>query len=135
VTEIMDMPVLSAFLAQKNEELHIIAVEAILRSTASRVLSTAMSISGAEIADLGVNEMEEGLIRLAAAEGLAERSDELAEEGADLMVAGINELEESDMLDDAAKDMAADGVADVAVGAAELGASDVLGVMAEEDEY
>jgi phage terminase small subunit len=134
VTEIMDMPVLSAFLARKNDELHDIAVESMLRFGAARVLSAAMSASGADVADLGVEEIAEGLTRLAVSEDLAIKSELLAEEGAATLVAGMNELEESAVLDEVAKDVAAEGVAEVAVGSAELGASEVLAAVAESEE-
>lgn len=75
VTETLGMPRLTVFLREQGAELEGIAEEAMLRSGATRALAAAMSATGANVADLGANEMAEGLTRLAAAEDVAIQSE------------------------------------------------------------
>ncbi len=76
----LQMPELGAFLRTKSEELHAIAVVAVKRFGATRVLSAAMAESSNQIGALGANEMLEGMARQeiadAMAEVAAERSDD-----------------------------------------------------------
>jgi hypothetical protein len=137
IADIMGMPLMSLFLEDKSFELQDIATDSMLRFGATRALAAAMGATGAEIADLGVNEMAEGLTRLAVAGDIAFRSEELAEAGAADFVAGVSEVAAAEALDEVARDVAAEGVAEIAVGSAELAESDMLhaaGEVAREDE-
>ena len=77
-------------------------------------------------------EIEEGVLRMAASNIAAERSAELAEAGADLAVRGAVEMAAAGAAADLAGEMAAEGVADVATGAAEIGAAMAEEAVAEE---
>jgi hypothetical protein len=131
VTKTLGMPRLTVFLREQGAELERIAEEAMLRSGATRALAAAMSATGANVADLGANEMAEGLTRLAAAEDIAIQSEELAGAGAADLITGAREVAAAEAMDEVAKDVAAEGMAEVAVGSAELGAADVLHAEAE----
>ena len=131
VADILQMPVLSAFLDVKSDELQDLAVDTILRFSATRTLAAAMGATGAGVAELGANEMAEGLTRLAVAEGMAIRSDELAEVGAELVAEGLVETAAAAGLREAAGDLAAEGIAEIAVGAEELGEAAVEADVAE----
>jgi hypothetical protein len=131
LTGVLGMPIVSQFLEAQSDELQGVAIEAMFRAGATRTLAAAMSATGADVAELGVNEMAEGLTRLAVAGDLAVRSDELAEAGAADFVAGVSEVAASEALDEVARDVAAEGVAEVAIGSAELGASDALDAAAQ----
>jgi len=131
IADILDMPILSLFLEEQGEELQAIAIDSMLRAGATRTLASAMHATGATVADLGVNEVAEGLTRLAVASDIAVESEELAETGAADFVAGVSEVAASEVMDDVAKDVAAEGVADIATGAAEIDASDVLHTTAD----
>jgi hypothetical protein len=113
VVDALEMPVLAAVLDDRGEQIQDIAVDVILRAAAERGLAQLMAATGQQIGELGAEEIDEGLLRIAASEIAAERSTELAEAGADL-----------------ADEMVEAGVADVTAGAAELGAADA---MDEED--
>ena len=131
VTATLGMPRITVFLREQGAELQSIASEAMLRSGATRALAAAMSATGANVAELGANEMAEGLTRLAAAEEIAIRSEVLAGAGAADLITGAREVAVAEAMDEVAKDVAVEGVAEVAMGSAELGAADVLHAEAE----
>ena len=127
----LEMPILAAFLVEKSDDLHEMAVDTMFRSAATRALASAVEATGKDVAALGVNEIAEGLDRLAVSDAMAVRSMELEEEGLELAAAGMVEAAAAEGMREAAKDWAAEGVGEVAAGSAELGAADVLDTLAE----
>jgi hypothetical protein len=78
VVDLLEMPVLAAFLESRGELLQNVAVEIILRASGTRALSQVLTGAGEAVADLGDQEVAEGLVRAVASQVLAEESDELA---------------------------------------------------------
>jgi hypothetical protein len=76
-----------------------------------------------EIEEMGIEEIAEGLTRLAASEAMEERNEDLAAAGVVLGVKGVMEVETAAMEAGTAKEIAEEGIKDVADGAAELGAA------------
>jgi len=72
---------------------------------------------------MGVEEIAEGLTRLAASEAMEERSEDLAAAGVLMGIKGAVEVETGAVEAGVAEDVAKKGVEDVAEGAAELGAA------------
>ena len=122
----LEMPVLAAVLDDRGAMLQDIAVDVILRAAAERGLAHLMEATGQQIGELGEEEIDEGLLRMAASDIAAERSAELAAAGAGLAVRGAVEMAAAGAAADLAGEVAAEGVADVATGAAELGAAAAL---------
>ena len=77
-----EMPVLAAFLEDKGNLLRVFAVDTVKRAGAGRVLAQAMAETGDKVADMGANEVAEGLIGMAVAQEGAERSADLFADGA-----------------------------------------------------
>ncbi len=73
------------------------------------------------MADLSARVVAEGVVRLAAADALAERSNELTAEAIEIGMTGIEEVSTAAELRGAARDERAASVAETAAGA-ELGA-------------
>jgi hypothetical protein len=136
IIDLMQMPVLSAFLAARGERLQEMSVEQIRLAGSTRSLARAMAATGQKIAGMGENEMAEGVARVAFAEGMAQRSAVLAEAGEELAVKGMQEMEQAEDIAYAARDIAAEGAAEVAVGSAALGsaatAADFAGELEEK---
>src|SRR5262249_40554714 len=78
----LEMPVLAAFLATRSSALTRLGVKTVVRAAAARALGAAMAATGSQLADLSEEEVAEGIVRLAAAEAGAQRSEELAAAGA-----------------------------------------------------
>jgi len=131
VVAILKMPVLATVLDDRGDQLQDIAVDVILRAGAERGLASLMAATGQQIAEMGEEEIDEGVLRMAASDIAAERSDELAAASVRLGVRGAVEGAAAGAASDLAGDLAADGVADVALGAAELSAGAVLDEAAE----
>ena len=83
------MPVLAAFLAVRGDELLDVSVDAIVRAGGTRAIARALADTGEHVELLGEAEAAEGVARLVAAEGLAERSEELADEGCRAELRGL----------------------------------------------
>jgi hypothetical protein len=130
----LGMPILADFLDTKCDELQVMAVDTIFRAGATRALAAAVSATGAQVGELGANEVAEGLTRLAVADGVALRSQELAEAGAELTAQGVVEMAAASGLREAAQDLAAEGVGQMMEGSAEIGAAAALGDVAEAIE-
>jgi hypothetical protein len=81
VTERLQMPVLSVFLDDRGQKLEQMAVDTILRAASTRALSQLAMAKGMKIEAMGVEEVAEGLARVAASEAMSERSAELAYAG------------------------------------------------------
>jgi hypothetical protein len=131
VVDALEMPVLSAVLGDRGWRLQQIAVDVILRAAAERSLSALMEATGIQIAELGANEMDEGVLRLAASQVAAERAGELAAAGLLMGMQGKVELAAAAEDADLAAEIAAEGVTAVAAGAAEFGAAASMGEMPE----
>jgi hypothetical protein len=127
----LEMPILSAVLADRGSVLQGIARDVILRGAATRALSQTIEATGTRLADLGVEEIDEGELRLLAADIALQRSNELAAAG---LAVGLRGAAEAEVAGDAmtvAGVEAGAGVADAAFGAAELGAAKVEAGVAE----
>ena len=131
VVAILEMPVLATVLDDRGDQLQDIAVDVILRAGAERGLASLMAATGQQIAEMGEEEIDEGVLHMAASDIAAERSDELAAASVLLGIRGAVEGAAAGAAADLAGDLAADGVADVALGAAELSAGAVLDEAAE----
>ena len=123
IVDLMQMPVLSSFLAARGERLQEMSVEQIRLAGSTRSLARAMAATGQKIAGMGENEMAEGVARVAFSEGMAERSAALAETSEALAIKGMQEMEQAEEIAYAARDIAAEGAAEVAVGSAALGSA------------
>jgi len=98
----LHMPVLAAFLSNRSERLHSMAVETALRASSTRALGTALVATGQDLSELSAEEVAEGVTRLDASAALEERSDELAEEGEGYAEVGVDELMDAQALGQAA---------------------------------
>jgi hypothetical protein len=131
VTERLHMPVLSAFLDNRGEQLEQMAVNAILRASSNRTLSQLAMAKGMKIEAMGAQEVAEGLARMAASEAMVERSEELSYAAVELAGQGIESMQTSAVAADIAREAAKVGVAEVAEGAAAMGAAVALDETAE----
>ncbi len=75
---------------------------------------------------LGELEEAEGIVRLAAAEGLAERSEELADSGAALAYQGYEEVQVGEAVRETAVEVGAAGLAEAGEGMEEIGSAGAL---------
>jgi hypothetical protein len=132
IVDSLEMPILAAFLLDKSDELHDLAVGSIYQSSSARALAAAIGATGKDISELGTNEVAEGLARLSVSDAMAARSAELAEAGVDLTAAGLVQAAAAEGLREASKDLAAEGIGEVAAGAAGVGSADTLDALAEE---
>jgi hypothetical protein len=121
VVAAMKMPILSAVLEDRGAMLQGIARDVILRGAATRALSQTIAATGAHLAQMGLDEMDEGELRIAAASIAAERSQELMAAGLVLGARGAVEAAVASEAAGVARAEAEAGLAEVAVGAAELG--------------
>jgi hypothetical protein len=119
----LQMPVLAAFLGSRGDQLSQAAIEQVVRSAATRVLSAAMQVTGGQIRELSAGEIAEGVVRLAAADAMSERADDLVADAAQRHVRGRGELETAAAFGSAAREMAREGVAKVAEGGVAIGAA------------
>ena len=78
IVDLLEMPVLAGFLESRGDRVNGMAVNAVLRSTSTRVLAAAMAATGTDLASLSVENVADGIVRLAAADAMAMRSGELA---------------------------------------------------------
>jgi len=81
---------------------------------------------------LGEVETAEGVARLVAAEGLAERSEDLADDGAALSYSGYEEMVVGETVRQAAVEVGAAGLAEAGEGMEEIGSAGALADMADE---
>jgi len=89
----LQMPVLAAFLDSRGDRLNQAAIEFVVRAAATRALSTAMQVTGGQIRELSVEEIAEGVVRLAASELIEQGTNDLAADAAQQAVRGQGELE------------------------------------------
>ncbi len=128
------MPVLAAFLVDRSYQLHEVAIDAIVRSGGTRAIARAIAETGARVGAMGEAEATEGVVRLAAAGALADRSDELEESGAALAFEGYQSMQAGEAVRQAGVAAAAAGVAEVAQGSEEIGSAGALADVAERLE-
>jgi hypothetical protein len=126
-----EMPVLAAFLEDKGNLLRTFAVDSIMRATATRALAWAMEATGAKVGDWGANEVAEGLVRMSAAEAVAQRSAELAVEGEVNAAVGVEEIAEAQQARKVARKLEKKGIKQVAEGTEAVGQGEVIGAVAE----
>jgi hypothetical protein len=131
VVDVLDMPVLSAFLEARGEALQQMAVDTIFRYGATRALSDVIAETGLDIGVLGEVEIAEGADRLMAAEEMAIVGEEMEQEGAELAAEGLVELAAARGMRDAAETLAADGIAEVAEGSAEFATAETIADIAD----
>lgn len=122
---------MAEFLAVKSKQLQEMATLAIFRAGATRALASAMEETGTTIAELGVEEIAEGALRIEAAEGAAKRSAKLVEQGLDQMQRGESQMEWAGETRKKARKMAVKGVGQVAKGAEDIGAAQGLAAASE----
>ena len=84
VLDTLDVPLFAEFLDDKGYELQDLAVDVLFRSGATRVLATAMAETGAEVGELAVGEVAEGIGRLVESEELENQSELLEDAGEQL---------------------------------------------------
>ena len=126
IVDQVEMPVLSAVLSDRSERLTEIATDTILRAAATRSLTDLIEATGRRIGEMGEEEVDEGVLRLAASDIASERSAELAAAGLILAESGAAELDMAAEDADLAEEFQAYGSEEVAAGAASLGAAAVL---------
>jgi hypothetical protein len=131
VVDILQMPVLAEFLADRGERLQDIAVDQLLRFTSTRALAGAIKEAGEDIEAMGETEIAEGQLRVAVAGVAAERSAELSAASDALAAKGVDELTTAAMAGMVAREAAATGVAEIAIGAKEMGAGEATAAMGE----
>ena len=118
----LEMPVLSAVLGDRSERLSEIAIDTILRAAATRSLTELIEATGQRIGEMGEEEIDEGVLRLAASDIAAERSADLSAAGYALGRAGLAELEmAAEDAESGRRTSGPIGVEEVARGAEELG--------------
>jgi len=125
-----EMPVLAAFLEDKSNLLRKFAVDSAMRAGATRTLAWAMEATGAKVGDLGVNEIAEGLVRMAAAEAGAQRSAELAIEGEVNAIVGVEEIAAAEKARKVARKLEKQGIKQVAEGTEAVGQGEAIGAVA-----
>lgn len=121
VVERMGKPILAAFLADRGEKLQDLAVDVIMRLGAMRALAEGLIESSARIGELGVNEEAEGLVRIAAAEKVAEAGEVLEIAAVELTIQGVEKVVVAAAAGSVAQEALAEGIGDVAGGAYTLG--------------
>lgn len=126
VADAMGMPIMADFLEDRGQTLHEIAVDTVFRFGATRALSEAIAKTGWQIADLGEEEVAEGITRMAVSAGMAERSEDLAAAGAELTAEGLVEMAAARGMHQAAEELVAEGAADIAAGASELTEAEMM---------
>jgi hypothetical protein len=131
VLDTLDMPLFSEFLDDKGYELQDLAVDVLLRSGATRGLANAMAETGAEVGELAVGEVAEGIGRLVESEELENQSELLEDAGEQLAEQALDEVIGSEELSSAAKDIRAEGIGDIAKGAEEVGEAETANAVAE----
>ena len=131
VTDALKMPVLTAVLADRGERLQQVAVEVILQAAATRSLSHVIADTGRMIGDLGENEIDEGVVRIAASEAAAQRAEELAAASDLLAARGTVAAGVAVTAGDMVREMVVEGASDLAAGAADMASSEELDDLAQ----
>ena len=127
----LDMPVLAAFLVGRGAQLRDIAADVIIRAASGHAVSHALAATGASVAELGENEMAEGLVRHGVADLAAERSVELAVDAMDLAERGAAKVGIAAAAADVARAGMVVGAAQVGAGSEAIGEARILDVAAQ----
>ena len=90
-----------------------------------------MAETGAEVGELAVGEVAEGIGRLVESEELENQSELLEDAGEQLAEQGLDEVVASEELSSAAKEIRAEGIGDIAKGAEEVGEAETANAVAE----
>ena len=90
-----------------------------------------MAETGAEVGELAVGEVAEGIGRLVESEELENQSELLEDAGEQLTEEGLEEVVASEELSEAAKDIRTEGVDEIATGAEEVGEAETADAVAE----
>jgi hypothetical protein len=126
----MKMPVLAVFLTDRAARLHEMSVEQIRVAISTDGVSQVMASAGQKISALGENEVEEGMVRLAASDAVSGESAIRAISSEDLAAQGIAEMIVGSELTEAAEAEAREGAAEVSAGSAVMGAAITMDEMA-----
>ena len=126
VVDLMNMPILSAFLGQKGRQLRGLAVNEIGRAMAAAALSEGMEAMSDRLALLGMNEVAEGLRELDTSEALRDARDDAVSAGLETAAAGVAEMSAASAEARATQQLAGAGVVMVAQGSEEIGAAEGL---------
>jgi len=127
--DVLQMPVLAEFLADRGERLQDIAVDQLLRFTSTRALAGAIKEAGRDIEAMGENEIAEGQLRVAVAGVAAERSAELSAASDALAGKAVDELTTAAITREVAREAVVTGVVEVAQGSAAMGAGEATAAM------
>jgi hypothetical protein len=90
-----------------------------------------MAETGAEVGELAVGEVAEGIGRLVESKELENQSDLLEDAGEQLTEQGLAEVVASEELSEAAKEIRAEGVDEIATGAEEVGEAETANEVAD----
>lgn len=127
----LDMPLLADFLDLLGDRMRELSADTIHRFGATRALARAMAETGESVADLGSNEVGEGVMRLGAAEEAAELSEVADEVGRTLRSEGRAEMAAAREIRDITEELVGDATAEIAGGAAQIGAAEAMSGLAE----
>jgi hypothetical protein len=129
--DVLQMPVLSEFLADRGQRLQDIAVDQLLRFTGTRALAGAIKEAGEHIEAMGEDEVVEGMMRGAVSEAAAKRSAELSVASDALAVKAVDELTTAAVAREVAREAVVDGVTEIAEGSSAVGAGEAAVAMGE----
>jgi hypothetical protein len=129
--DVLQMPVLAEFLADRGERLQDIAVDQLLRFTSTRALAGAIKEAGRDIEAMGENEIAEGQLRVAVAGVAAERSAELSAASDALAGEAVDELTTAAIAREVAREAVVTGVTAIAEGSATVAKGEAVEALGE----
>jgi hypothetical protein len=106
----MRMPVLESFMQERSRALSDQAVRAIVRAAGTRMLATALAVTGADIGSISASEVEASFAQLEASGALARASSSLASRANEERVAASASLAESTRLGELSREATADAL-------------------------
>ena len=101
----LEMPIIANFLVGRGERLRHIAVQNLLRFSATHTMAQAMQKTSEDVAELGSNEVAEGRMRLAASQQFADESEALSQASLDMTAEGLANLAASEALERASRSL------------------------------
>ena len=93
-----------------------------------------MAATGTDLASLSVDNVSDGIVRLAAADAMATRSDELAVSSVLQAERGVEELTAAAVLGQAGRELTAAAATDAVVGGAKFGATQMERALESEQQ-
>lgn len=120
VLSVLEMPVVAAILVDRSLQLQEIATNTVLQAAASHGLSEVMNAAGKQLGEMGEEEMDEGLLRVAAAKVAKQRAEELEAQSVELGIKGMTEIANAAQTVELATEVANQGIEAVAVGSAQM---------------